>query len=261
MNKLIAQMQKFNKYKYLMTELVVRDVKLKYRRSVLGYLWSLLNPLLTMIVVSTVFSFVFKQDIVNFPIYLLIGQIMFQFFSESTTMAMGSIIQNGSLIKKVYIPKYIFPISKVLSCGVNFLFSLAALFLVMLFTATAPSWYLLLIPIPVFFVMVFSIGIGMILSVYAVYFRDLIHLYGVFTTMLMYLTPIFYPISALPEGIKWLINANPLTQFVTCMRTIVLERSCPTAENIIFCAVWCVISMVAGIVIFKRKQSKFVLYI
>lgn len=104
MNKLIAQLQKFNKYKYLMAELVVRDIKLKYRRSALGYLWSLLNPLLTMIVVSAVFSFIFKQDIVNFPIYLLIGQILFQFFSESTNMAMGSIIQNGPLIKKVYIP-------------------------------------------------------------------------------------------------------------------------------------------------------------
>lgn len=261
MNKILTKIRSYGKYKFLIGELVSRDVKLKYRRSALGYLWSLLNPLLTMIIVSTVFSFIFKQEIENFPIYLLIGQIMFQFFSESTSMAMGSIIQNAALLKKVYVPKYIFPISRVLSCSVNFVFSLLALFIVMLFTATPVNFTILLIPFPILCILIFSIGISLILSVYAVYFRDLLHLYGVFTTMIMYLTPIFYPITLLPNGIAWLINANPLTQFVTCMRTIVLERSLPSASNAVLCVVFALASLFIGIRVFSTKQSKFMLYI
>ena len=125
-NQLTAQLQKWRKYKTLLGRLVQRDLKVKYRRSVLGYLWSLLNPLLMMLVMSIVFSYMFRYDIPNYPIYLITGQIMFTFFSESTTMAMGSIIGNASLIKKVYVPKYIFPISRVLSCFVTLLFSLVA---------------------------------------------------------------------------------------------------------------------------------------
>lgn len=261
MKEILARIRKYGKYKFLIGELVTRDVKLKYRRSALGYFWSLLNPLLTMLVVSTVFSFIFKQEIENFPIYLLIGQIMFQFFSESTTMAMGSVIQNAALLKKVYVPKYIFPISRILSCSVNFVFSLAALFIVMIFTATPVNFTILLLPFPIICILLFSMGIGLILSVYAVYFRDLLHLYSVFTTMLMYLTPIFYPITLLPKGIRWLINANPLTQFVTCMRTIVLERSLPDGENAVLCIIFALATFALGAYVFKKKQANFVLYI
>ena len=261
MTKLKAHITKFSKYKYLLFELVTRDVKIKYRRSALGYLWSLLNPLLTMIVVSTVFSFVFKQDIENFPIYLLTGQIMFQFFAESTNMAMGAILQNASLMKKVYIPKYIFPISKVMSCSVSFVFSLAALFIVMLFTGTGVSWSILLLPFPIICVFLFSVGIGLILSVYAVYFRDLLHLYGVFTTMFMYLTPIFYPVSALPDWVKTIISFNPLYHFISSMRTIVLDRAVPSGENIVLCIFFALASVAIGATVFHKKQAQFVLYI
>ncbi len=259
--RLLADLKKYARYKFLIAELISRDIKLKYRRSSLGYFWSLLNPLLTMIVVSTVFSFIFKQEIENFPIYLLIGQIMFQFFAESTSMSMGAIIQNAPLLKKVYVPKYVFPISRVLSCGVNLVFSLGALFIVMLFTKTPISFSILLLPFPIACIVIFSLGIGLILSVYAVYFRDLLHLYGVFTTLLMYLTPIFYPITLLPNGIRWLINANPLTQFVTSMRTIVLERSAPSAENTVLCIAFSAAALAIGCAAFKRAQKKFMLYI
>ena len=259
--KLKAHINKFSKYRFLLFELVARDVKIKYRRSTIGYLWSLLNPLLTMIVVSTVFSFVFKQDIANFPIYLLVGQIMFQFFAEATSMAMGSVILNASLMKKVYIPKYIFPVSKVMSSSVNLVFSLAALFIVMLFTGTPVSFAILLLPFPIICVFLFSVGIGLILSVYAVYFRDLLHLYGVFTTMLMYLTPIFYPLSALPNWVKHIISLNPLYHFITCTRTIVLDCAVPSAENVVICLFFAFASLVIGAAVFHKKQEKFVLYI
>ena len=260
-SKLKAQISKFSKYRYLLFELVARDIKVKYRRSAIGYLWSLLNPLLTMVVVSTVFSYVFKQDIANFPIYLLVGQIMFQFFAESTSMAMGSVIQNAALMKKVYIPKYIFPLSKVMSCSVNFVFSLAALFIVMLFTGTPVNFTILLLPFPIICIFLFSVGIGLILSVYAVYFRDLLHLYGVFTTMLMYLTPIFYPVSALPDWVKGIISVNPLYHFIFNMRTIVLDRAVPSAENVVLCLFFAIASVIIGTAVFRKKQAQFVLYI
>ncbi len=260
-DKLKTKIEKLMRSRYLLFELVVRDVKLKYRRSVLGYFWSLLNPLLTMAVVSIVFSFVFKQDIANFPIYLLTGQIMFQFFSESTNMAMGSVLQNASLMKKVYVPKYIFPLSRVISCSVNFVFSLAALFIVMIFTGAKVSFALLLLPFPIICIFLFSTGIGLILSIYAVYFRDLLHLYGVFTTMLMYLTPIFYPISALPEWVKKIIQINPLYHFIDFMRTIVLDCRVPTLENSVVCLIFALGTIIIGALIFKKKQDQFMLYI
>lgn len=261
LSNLKAQIGKFTKYKYLLFELVSRDVKIKYRRSAIGYLWSLLNPLLTMIVISTVFSFVFKQDIDNFPIYLLTGQILFQFFAEATSMAMGSIIINSALMKKVYIPKYIFPVSRVMSSSVNLIFSLAALFIVMIFTRTPVSFAILLLPFPIICIFLFSVGVGLILAVYAVYFRDLLHLYGVFTTMLMYLTPIFYPITALPEWVKSIITVNPLYHFVSCMRTIVLDCSVPSAENVVICLFFALASVFIGAAVFHKKQAQFVLYI
>ena len=261
MKKIKEYLARYTKYRYLLFELVRRDVKIKYRRSKLGLLWSLLNPLLTMLVVSTVFSFIFKQEIENFPIYLLTGQLMFQFFAEATSMAMGAVILNAALMKKVYIPKYIFPLSKVMSCSVSLIFSLAALFIVMLFTGTKVGLSILLLPFPIICIFLFSVGIGLILSVYAVYFRDIIHLYGVFTTMLMYLTPIFYPVSALPEWVKGIISINPLYHFITSMRTIVLDRAVPSAENTVLCLIFAIGALVLGAAVFRKKQKQFVLYI
>lgn len=125
----------FSKYRPLIRELVTRDLKVKYRRSVLGYMWSILNPLLMMLLQTLVFSYMFRFDIPNFPLYLICGNTLFNFFNESTNMGMGSVLGNASLIKKVYVPKFIFPISRVVSSFVNLLFSLAAILLVMLITA------------------------------------------------------------------------------------------------------------------------------
>ena len=181
-------------YIALIHELVVRDLKVKYRRSFLGYLWSLLNPLLMMIVMNIVFSSVFRSDIANFPLYLICGQTLFNFFTESTSMALNSVIWNASLIKKIYIPKFIFPISRALSSFVTMSFSLAAILVVMLFTRATFYWTLLLTVVPIFLLLVFCCGMSMILSALAVYFRDVTHLWGVVTLAWTYLTPIFYSV-------------------------------------------------------------------
>ena len=253
MELLRAQLEKWRKYRTLLGRLVQRDLKVKYRRSVLGYLWSLLNPLLMMVVMSLVFSYMFRYDIPNYPIYLITGQIMFTFFSESTTMAMTSVLGNASLIKKVYVPKYIFPISRVLSSFVTLLFSLAAVVIVMLATRTPVTPVIILFPLPLVYVLLFS--------VLAVYFRDTTHLYGVCTTAWMYLTPIFYPISAIPEEIRPLIQLNPLCLFITAFREIVLYGQLPGWENTILSLGWCLAALVVGGLLFKREQGNFILHI
>ena len=166
----------FRQYQPLIHELVLRDLKIKYRRSFLGYVWSLLNPLLMMTIMTLVFSYMFRFDIPNYPLYLICGQTLWTFFSESTNLGMYAIIQNSSLIRKVYIPKYIFPISRVLSSFVTMTFSLIAILIVMLFTRVPFSPAMLLTPVPLFLLLIFCMGIGMIMSAFSVYFRDTLHL-------------------------------------------------------------------------------------
>lgn len=249
------------KYMPLMQELVKRDLKLKYRRSVLGYLWSLLNPLLMMIIMTIVFSYMFRFDIPNYPLYLICGQTLFTFFNESTNLAMYSVIQNGLLIKKVYIPKYIFPISKVISSFITMSFSLVAILIVMLFTGTPFHVSILLFWIPLAMLLVFSSGVGMILSALAVQFRDVTHLYGVLTMAWMYLTPIFYPISSVPEGVASFIGANPLYMYITIFRDLVLYGVVPTAEVWMTGLAVAVLMLAVGIVVFRKMQRNFILYI
>ena len=184
----------FLAYKELLKELVRRDVKTKYRRSFLGIMWSVLNPLGMMIIMSIVFSHVFRANIENFPVYLMCGQVIFNFFNEASTVAMSSILGNAALIKKVYVPKYLFPMSKVCSCFVNLLTSFIALLIVIVATGTPLTWTVILLVFPVLYVFLFSLGMGLLLSALVVTFRDLQHLYGVLITAWMYLTPIFYPI-------------------------------------------------------------------
>ena len=251
------------KYRPLMKELVIRDLKVKYRRSFLGYLWSLLNPLLMMAVMTIVFSFMFRSNIQNFPLYLICGNTLWSFFNESTTMAMTSVLGNGALIKKVYIPKFIFPISRVLSSFVTMSFSLVAILVVMIITRTPFRWPLLLFPIPLFLLLVFCIGIGMVLSALAVYFRDIMHLYGVITMAWMYATPIFYPLdpSVLPQPIINIIKLNPMYHYINFFRQIVLYGTIPGINTWVACTFSALIFLFAGLIIFRKMQKNFILYL
>lgn len=251
----------FSKYKWLLYELVMRDIKVKYKRSVLGLLWSLLNPLFMMIVMTIVFSHIFRFDIENFPIYLLCGQIIFGFMSEGTSMAMGSIIGSGQLIKKVYIPKYIFPLSRILSSFVNLIFSLIAVVIVMIATHVKLTFVLLLFPISLIYILTFSIGLGLILATYAVFFRDIVHLYGVFITAWSYITPLFYPISIIPKNYLILIKLNPMYYYIEHFREIVLYARVPSLKLNLICIASSMIMLILGLVVFYRNQDKFILYI
>ncbi len=248
----------FWNYRELIFELVRRDLKTKYRRSVLGYLWSLLNPLLMMLVISMVFSSIFKNDIPNFPIYLLTGQVCYNFFSEATNLSMGSILNNGQLIKKVYVPKYILPLARCMSSFVNLIFSLLAILIVMVVTKTPVTMVVLLAPLPLIYMFIFAAGIGMILSVLAVYFRDVVHLYGVVLLAWMYFTPIFYPINILPNP-EWM-NLNPLYHIITCFRNIILNGTIFPFEHHLISISIALATLAIGLLFFKFRQDDFIIH-
>ncbi|MFD0697764.1 ABC transporter permease [Paenibacillus sp. GCM10027628] len=251
----------FMKYNHLLWELVTRDLKIKYRRSFLGYLWSLLNPLLTMVVLNLVFSNLFKFDIPNYPIYMLTGQLMFNFFSEATNVAMSSVFSNASLIKKVYIPKYIFPLSKVLSSLVNLLFSLGAIIIMLFVTKVKITAAILLFPLPLIYIFLFSLGVGMLLSSISVFFRDILHLYGVLLTAWMYFTPIFYPVNIIPDKFKFIVDYNPLYYYIQYFRDIILYGKLPTIQLNLICLSTGCITLILGMIVFYKNQNKFILHL
>jgi len=251
----------FNRFKHLLRLLVKRDFISRYRKSVLGVLWSLLNPLLTMLVMTWVFSNLFKIQIENFPVYMLSGQIIFGFFSESTTLGMGSVIANEGMIRKIYVPKYIFPLARVLSSLVNLLFSFLAFLLVFIVTRAPFHWTMLLLPIPVIYTFVFSLGVAMILSSLAVFFRDLTYLYGVFIVLLTYLTPLFYPVDILPDWMIPIIGLNPMFQFVDYFRELVLRGTVPDLWSNMVCIGFALAALCGGFYVFMKQQDKYILYL
>lgn len=246
-------------YKDLLKELVRRDVKTKYRRSVLGILWSVLNPLGMMIIMSIVFSHVFRANIENFPVYLMCGQLIFNFFNEASTIAMSAILGNASLIKKVYVPKYLFPVSKVCSCFVNLVTSFIALVIVIIATGTPLSWTVILVVLPVLYVFLFSLGMGLLLSALVVTFRDLQHLYGVLITAWLYLTPIFYPIDMLPNWVKHIVHMNPIANIIEMFRDVVMYGIVPSGILQVKCLGACAIVMALGLWVFYKQQDTFIL--
>ena len=253
--------RKFLKYKPLIQELVLRDLKVKYRRSFLGYLWSLLNPLLMMTVMNLIFSNIFRAGIQNFPLYLICGQTLFSFFTESTNMSMHSIISNASLIKKIYIPKFIFPISRVLSSFVTMSFSLVAILIVMVVTGARFYWTILLTVVPVFFLLLFCCGMGMLLSALAVYFRDVTHLWGVVTLAWMYGTPIFYSADSLDPTMYAIMKLNPMYHYINVFRNLVMLGNIPGPNAWFGCIASALVFFALGLIVFHKLQKNFILHI
>ncbi len=249
------------RYRYLIQQLVIRDIKKKYRRSFLGVLWSLLNPLLMMVVTAMIFSNLFRFDIHNFPLYLLCGQIIITFYCESTNFAMSSIIENSGLLKKVYIPKYLFPMSRVVSSMVNLAFTLPALFLILIVTTgTCPlATFTFIIPICLMFL--FCLGVGLFLSTLAVYFRDVFHLYGVFLTVLGYATPVFYPESIVPSKYMFLFQLNPLYYYLKAFRQAIYEGQIPDLQLLLICGGLALSALLIGGYLFRKYHNNFILYI
>lgn len=249
------------KYRFLIEQLVSRDFKTKYKRSVLGVFWSFLNPLLTMVVQYFVFSTIFKSDIPNYAVYLLIGIVSFNFFSEACGMALTSILGNAGLITKVYVPKYIYPLTRLISSVVNLAISLIPLLIMCIVTGVHFEKSAVLAVYFWICLIVFSLGLGMLLSASMVFFRDTQFLWGVLSMIWMYATPIFYPESILPEKFRFVLQVNPLYHFLKSIRMCILDGLSPEPIVYVQCALMALGMILVSAFVFKKSQDKFVLYL
>lgn len=260
-NPLVSVCTMCTRYQFLIKQLVGRDFKTKYKRSVLGMAWSFLNPLLTMCVQYVVFSTLFKSDIPNYSVYLLTGIVFMNFFSEAVSMGMTSITSNASLIKKVYMPKYIYPVSRVISSLVNFVIALIPLMLVMLLNGLWPRPALLLLVFDILCLLGFVTGMGLLLTTAMTFFQDTQFLWGVVSMMWMYLTPVFYPETIIPAKLLTLYHMNPMYQYITFARICIIDGVSPAPTAYLWCIISSAVVLALGVFVFKKNQDKFVLYL
>lgn len=262
MNYLFTRLKVFWDYKDLLKQLVLKNLKLKYRRSFLGYLWSVLNPLLIMVVMTIVFSTMFNRNIENFSVYLFCGQILFNYMNQATHQALNSINGNGALLKKTYVPKYIFTFATITSGLVDLIFSMGALLIVMLVTRATFSWYFLASPLVLIQLYIFCIGLGLFLAQLNVFFRDVQYIYNAVTTAWLYLTPIFYPVSALPQNVRWFVEYfNPMYIYIKQFRCLVYYNTFPDVMCVVTGWSVALLMLIVGTIFFLKKQDDFILYI
>lgn len=264
----------YAKYENLLIELIRKNIKLKYRNSWLGMLWTFLQPLLNMVVLAMVFTNIFGKPtdgVVCYPIYLLTGRLVFEFFTQSTKKALRSFRENASIVKKVYVPKYMYPLSGVLSNFVTSMISFGVLLAVtVLFKVTGWSnggdihfsWYVLQLIVPLLILLVFSVGMGMILSTFAVYFRDIEYIYDVFCTLLFYMMPVVFHVGKITNPfVNRLIRFNPLYGLTEMVRECVLYGRLLSWDAILYSLGWAVVFLLLGLYIFHKKSDDFILHI
>lgn len=260
-NPLVTVCVIYSRYSFLIKQLVSRDFKTKYKRSVLGMAWSVMNPLLTMCVQYVVFSTLFKSDIPYYPVYLLTGIVFFSFFNEAISMGMTAIIGNASLIKKVYIPKYIYPITRIMSSLVNFSLALIPLFLAILVMRVPikASFILLLFDIVCF--LVFIIGLTLLMATATTFFQDVQFLWDVLCMVWQYLTPLFYPETIISPKFINIYRMNPLYQYITFARTCIIDGISPNPMSYFWCLFFAAGMLAIGAVVFRKHQDAFALHL
>lgn len=262
MGKLKQSINNFTKYNNLLYELVKKNIKLKYRRSYLGILWTLIEPLLTMIVLTVVFGTFFNRGTKQFPVYVLTGRLLFAFFQSSTKAGLKAVSGNASMIKKVYVPKYIYVLSTVLSNFLIFLISLIVLLGVGIVLKVEPTLYLLEAWIPLVVLLVMSMGVSLILATLSVFFRDIEYIWGVVTMLIMYASAIFYPVERIiKSGKGWVFHLNPVYMCIANFRNSVLYGVPMDMQYFLASAVVSLLLLLIGIVLFYKKQDDFILYL
>lgn len=243
-------------YVFVIRELTSREIKRKYARSSLGIIWSVLNPLLMMVVMSLIFSTMFKRSIENFPIYYLTGQTIWGLFSGATNSAMTALVDNKTLLIKAKLPKHTFILSRVYTALVNFCYTCIAYILMLAIFRIKFSMTMLLFPIGILFGLLLSIGIGYLLATEYVFFADIKYLYGIFLTLLMYLSAIFYPVGSLPEMVQKVVNMNPVYLVILFSRQCVMYGTVPETWVWIRLAAWSIVSIASGMIVFRIQENK-----
>lgn len=247
--------------RFILSELVKKGIRLKYRRSYLGILWSLLEPLLTMIVLTIVFGTLMGEHDRSFPVYILSGRLLYGFFSQSTTAALKSIRANSSIIKKVYVPKMLYPLSSILFNFIIFMISLIVLALVSVVLGVYPTIYLIQVVVSLIVLLLLSLGCGLILSTIGVFFRDMEYLWTVALMLIMYTCAIFYRANRLLTS-KWgfVLKANPLFCVIQTFRSAIFGEMM-NMKYLLYALGFSIISIIIGVVAFKKNEDKFILEI
>lgn len=251
----------FTKYRFLLVELIKRDMFVKYKGSVLGIFWSFLNPLLQMIILVLVFGYFFGKDIPYFPVYVLTGRLLYAFFSSATKRAMTSIRGGAAIMKKVYVPKYIYVLSSVFSELVTLFISMIILLGVMIIINCPFRLVNLYSLVPIFLLLVFTIGCGLILAPAYVYFKDMKYLYNVFTQLLMYGCAIFFPISILPAKFQTIFYLNPVFVAISGLRDAIIYGKIQPLDQTLYLAISAIAALMIGVLIFYKTQDEFILKI
>jgi ABC-2 type transport system permease protein len=249
------------RYRDLVTTLVVRDLRVRYRRSAIGFLWTMLQPLLTMLVLNLVFSALFRFEIVNYPVYALAGIMFWNFFSQSITGSMNSLRDNAQLVTKLPVPKAVFPLAAVIAGMVNLLFALVPLLGLLLVTGHPIRPAVLFLPVAVVLASLFTLGAGLLLSPMAVFFYDTVEMVGVALTLFMYMTPIFYPMDIVPERYQWAVRFNPLRSVLEVFRDPIYFGKIPPLTHLTVAALIALVALVVGILAFRASSDRIPFYV
>ena len=244
-------------YRELLKTNVKKEIRGKYKGSFLGVLWSFLNPLLMVLVYALVFSVILKQDIPNYVIFLIVGVIPWNFFTTVIMQGTNCIWINGGIIKKVYFPREILPVSVVLAGLVNFLISCVIIFIFVLFSGMGFSIHLIWLPLIAILQTLFSLGLLFILSAVDVYVRDVEYLMNFLISLLFYATPIVYTVDLFPESVRWILYLNPMTPFIDAYRSIFYYQTAPSLMSILYISLFAVFFLVFGYMIFRKLEKGF----
>ena len=241
--------------------LVQRDLRVRYRRSTLGLLWTMLQPLLMMLILHVVFSHAFRVELYRYPVYALAGILFWNFFSQSIVASMNSLRGNAAILQKLPVPKAVFPIATVISGVVNLLLALVPLFAILLFTGHPMGPSLLFLPISILLAGLFTLGAGLLLSPLAVFFSDVVELVTVLLTLFLYLTPIFYPMSIVPEQFRWLVRFNPVRSILEVFRDPIYFGKIPPPQHLAVCLGVALTALLIGALAFRRSSDRIPFYI
>lgn len=253
-------LEKAKRYRFLFEELVKRDFKKKYKRTVLGVVWSILAPLLNVLILMLVFTQFFGRGQEHFIIYIFSGTLLMSFYTETTQGCMRALMANSAIFTKINVPKYLFLLSKAFQSFINFLLTFLLFLVFCLFDGIQFGFHMLTLVYPIFWSLVFCFGVGMILSALFVFFRDIEYLYGVFLTLLNYVSAIFYPTSILGEY-AFLFHANPLYVYIDYFRTVTIDGIVPSLPLHILCAAYALIFLGIGCLIYKKCNHEFLYYV
>lgn len=253
--------RKLKKQRFLFQRLVHRDFTKKYKRTILGIAWSVLSPLLSLLVMNLIFGTLLGSSIEHYTIYLFSGQLIFSFFSDSTNEGMTSLLNNAEIFTKVNVPKYMFLFSKNISSFINFGITLGIYFLFVLANGIPVTWKFVLLLYPIICLVIFNLGVGLILSALYVFFRDIQYLYSIFTLLLMYMSAIFYSIDTFPQIGRNLFLLNPVYVYIRYFRKIVIENTVPTVWFHLIALGYALVAFGVGGWIYKKKNHSFLYYV